>query len=171
MCSHSEKIKESIDHLVQRLYPKVKQQFKLIDTTHELSISNRDERSNAIIGLLNEMNTEFHSLYTYETRLVFPSILNALDKSKSDLQNYHPNITDLVFLTKKKEHRLIQLTSELVSELNNNNFEDTDQLINTMIFILQNEFVESRHHWNAVIHESIDSCSSFKSNKLSEINT
>lgn len=171
MCSHTEKIKESIDHLVQRLYPKVKHQFKLIDTTHELSISNRDEESNAIIGLLNEMKTEFHSLYTYETRLVFPSILNVLDKSKTDLQNYHPNITDLVFLTKKKEHRLIQLTSELVSELNKSNFEDTDQLINTLILILQNEFVESRHHWNAVIHESIDSCGSFKSNKLSEINT
>ena len=171
MCSHSEKIKESIDHLVQRLYPKVKQQFKLIDTAYELSISSRDEESNAIIGLLNEMQTEFHSLYTYETRLVFPSILNALDKSKSDLLNYHPNISDLVFLTKKKEHRLIQLTSELVNELNKRNFKDIDQLINTLTFILQNEFVESRYHWNAVIHDSINSCSRFKLNKLSEINT
>lgn len=171
MCSHSDKINESIEHLVQRLYPKVKQQFKLIDTTYELSISNRDEEGNAIIGLLNEMQTEFHSLYTYETRLVFPSILNVLDKSKIELQNYHPNITDLVFLTKKKEHRLNQLTIELVDELNHRNFNDTDQLINTLVFILQNEFIETRHHWNEVIQESLSNCGSFKTNKLSEINT
>lgn len=171
MCSHSEKIKESIDLLVQRLYPTLKHQFKLIDKTHELSISNRDEESNAIIGLLNEMQTEFHSLYTYETRLVFPSILNVLDKTKTELQNYHPNITDLVFLTKKKEHRLNHLTIELIDELNKRNFEDTDQLISTLVFILQNEFVEIRHQWNAVMQECINSCSSFKSNKLSEINT
>jgi hypothetical protein len=96
MCSHSLKIKESIDHLMLVLYPKVKEQFNLIDSCYVLGISNSDKERNAIISLLNDMQTEFSSLYTYESRLVFPSILNIIDNIKIELQNYHPNITDLV---------------------------------------------------------------------------
>jgi hypothetical protein len=171
MCSHSSKIKESIDHLMLLLYPKVKMQFDLIDSCYGLGISNEEKERNAIIGLLNDMQTEFNSLYTCEARLVFPSILNAIENCKIELQNYHPNITDLVYLTKKKEQRLNQLTIELVIELNKQHFEDINQHVKILNRILQKEFMESKQYWNALMQDCLKNCSSFKFNNLSEIKT
>jgi hypothetical protein len=103
MRSHSEKIKESIDHMLIQLYPTVRQRFKLIHMACEFDIYNRDQESNAIIDLLKEIEREFLSLYTYETRLVFPSILSLFDNCKTEQQNYHSNINDLVYLTQKRK--------------------------------------------------------------------
>ncbi len=170
MCSHSSKIKESIDHLMLVLYPKIKEQFDLIDSCYFLDISNGDKECNTIIGLLIDMKTEFSTLHTYESRFVFPSILNIIDNSKIELQNYHPNITDLLYLTKKKEQRLNQLTIEFVIELNKQHFEDINQHVKILISILQNKFVESKQQWNDLMQDCLDNCSSFNFNKLSEIN-
>jgi hypothetical protein len=152
------------------LYPKVKEQFNLIDSCYVLSITNSIKERKAIISLLNDMQTEFSSLHTYESRLVFPSILNMIDSSKIELQNYHPNITDLIYLTEKKEHKLNQLTIELATELKKRDFEDVEHHVEKLINILQNEFVESKQNWNALIHDCLNNCSNLKFNKLSEIN-
>lgn len=170
MCSHSQKIKESIDNLMLLLYPKVIEQFNLINSYYVLSISNRNKEHHSIIGLLNDMQIEFSSLHTYESRLVFPTILNVLDNSKIELQNYHPNITDLVYLTEKKEQKLNQLTIELALELKKHDFDYVEHHVELLINTLQNEFVESKQHWNALIQECLNNCSKFKFNKLSEIN-
>lgn len=171
MCSHSLKIKESIDQLMLLLYPKINEQFKLIDSCYVLGITNRDKEHYTFISLLNDMQTEFSSLYTYESRLVFPSILNIIDNCIIELQNYHPNITDLLYLTKKKEQKLYQLAIELASELNKYHFEDINQQIKILISIFQNEFVESKQHWNVLMQNCLDNCCNFNFNKLSEIKT
>jgi len=116
------------------------------------------------------MQLEFSSLHTYESRLVFPTILNVLGNSKIELQNYHPNITDLVYLTEKKEQKLNQLTIELALELKKHDFDDVEHHVELLINTLQNEFVESKQHWNALIQGCLNNCSKFKFNKLSEIN-
>jgi hypothetical protein len=108
---------------------------------------------------------------TYESRLVFPSILNIIDNCIIELQNYHPNITDLLYLTKKKEQKLYQLAIELASELNKYHFEDINQQIKILISIFQNEFVESKQHWNVLMQNCLDNCCNFNFNKLSEIKT
>ncbi|MCX6186121.1 MAG: hypothetical protein NTU43_03870 [Bacteroidetes bacterium] len=172
MCSHSDNTKEAIDGFTNKLYPAILHQFSLI-TTSDYYLANTflEESSEKIYFILKEMKTEFQSLITYEKRLVFPSILNAFDDSIIKQNNFHPNINDLLVLTKHKENRLSQLVAELINEINLLKFIEKDDSISSLVDLMQNDFVEKRHQWNNLIHECLHNCICLKKTNNSEINT
>jgi len=161
MCAHADNTNETIELLVQKLYPAIQHQFILISSCNDCVTSNPDNPNAALYNLLNELKNEFQSLITYENKLVFPSVIKVFDKKGANENSPTPSIADLLKLTKSKEQKIVQLATEVQAEISMMDLADKEATVNKLIHLFQNDFVSEKNKWNNMIQARLDSCSCF----------
>ncbi len=141
---------ECIKNLIHELYPSIQYQFVLI--TSENDLANTDNGANKKMNeLLNGLKNEFQSLTSYENKLVFPSVLKKFETNKQSDNTQQINIADLQQLTIGKEHRLMQMSDKLSSEIKKSKQSKKDSSIIKLTQIFKNDFAVQKSKWNQII--------------------
>jgi hypothetical protein len=156
MCLHAQSANDLIQLLMKVVYPSVQYHFLVVVWKGNFL---PEEKSNSTESLLSDLKSEFNSLFTYETKLVFPAVLRAFDKNTKSTANSNPDIYELLDLTQKKEKRIqnlvAQLKSNLLAETENKN--SLKQLVETF----DNEFFPAKNDWNNMIMQRLSTCACF----------
>lgn len=153
MCLHAQNANEFIQLLMKVIYPSVQYRFLVAVWKGNFL---PEEKSNCTENILSDLKSEFNSLYTYETKLVFPAVLRAFDKNIHKTKNNNPDIYELLELTQKKEKRIQNLTEQLKANLPNEN--ENKQSLMQLVETFENEFLPAKTEWNNMMMERLSSC-------------
>ncbi|TAH11691.1 MAG: hypothetical protein EAZ12_03580 [Sphingobacteriia bacterium] len=159
MCKHADQTKEVIDHLLNDVYPLLDLKIDHALQCFNLGASITPEKD-LINDLLVNLKHEFHSLATYEEKLVFPSVLKVFHakKAKTSL----PNLGDLLQLTNRKENRINHYVAKIDQLINYHLWETGKQ--EELVYAFSNNFVQEKACWNKMIQDRLSSCNCFKKN-------
>ncbi len=157
MCKHADHTNEIIDHLNNDVYHLLQLSINNSISCDFLKESNAPEKP-IVIDLLALIKNEFQSLITYEQKLVFPSVLKVFLAKKSS--ESLPNLSDLLQLTKSKEHKLMHHIDKLALVLKNKSWNTAlqDNLVKSFL----DNFVNEKMQWNKMIQDRVESCGCFK---------
>jgi len=161
MCAHANNTNESIELLVQNLYPAIQHQIILCSSCINCISENPNNPNAALYQLLNELKIEFQSLLTYEIKLVFPSIIKVFDKNSKHQNSSAPSIEDLLHLTQSKEQKIIELASDMKIQISISDFSDMDSSVCKLIELFINDFAIEKTKWNNMIQARLLSCACF----------
>lgn len=159
MCKHADHTKEIIDHLLEEVYPLLELKIKYALDCTNLQHSSAPEKQ-VMTDLITDLKNEFHSLVTYEQKLVFPSVLKVF-LAKKENENL-PNLGDLLQLTKSKEHKLNHRAKRLALMLEVPMWDTQAQNILANAFLT--DFATEKLNWYKMIEDRTNSCSCFKKN-------
>ncbi len=159
MCNHSDQTKQIIDHLSNEVYKTLEIKIKKALDCKIFAKSTIPEKQ-IVVDLILQIKDEFHSLITYEQKLVFPSVLKVFLAKKVNAEL--PDIANLLQLTISKEHKLINYVKKMAIVLKNNLWETQAQ--NDLVSAFLIDFVHEKMLWNKMILERISSCGCFKKN-------
>ncbi len=159
MCKHADHTKEIIDHLLKDVYPLLDLRINNALQCFNLGGSIAPEKD-LVNDLLVNLKNEFHSLTTYEEKLVFPSVLKVFHAKKA--KTTLPNLGDLLQLTNRKENRINHYVAKIDQLINNHlwDTENQEELVNAF----SHNFVTEKASWNKMIQDRITSCDCFKKN-------
>ncbi len=130
-----------IQSITDQLYPVIMDHLK---TIQPLKIKYLEDDSFAnIFDLLDELNDEFVSLSKYETRLMFPLILNLLKEDCKSMENCN-HATELQNLITKKEDRINNLVLSLEVEAELLEPEKKEPLL-SIINIFAHNYTNTKH--------------------------
>ncbi|HEY0297710.1 MAG TPA: hypothetical protein VGB84_00680 [Arachidicoccus sp.] len=164
MCNSYEQTQRIIQSITQQLYPSIQYQFVLISRYSDFSNGLADsEFPEMLWSLVNELDGTFQSLYAYETKMVFPSVLKYFDKDATASRRRLPDIAELLQITNTKEVRLSILARELDMQLRtiNDESEQTEILKNIARLFLF-DFEEMKSQWNISVNDKLVNCTCFK---------
>ncbi len=159
MCKHADNTKEIIDHLIKDVYPLLNQEIDKAAHCTNLELSNVPEKE-MVKDLLIHLKNEFHSLATYEEKLVFPSVLKVFNAKKE--QTVLPNLVDLLRLTRSKEHKINDYVKKINILISNHLWET--ELQDHLVEMFSNNFFKEKAVWNNMIEDRVASCGCFKKN-------
>ena len=159
MCKHADHTKEIIDHLLKDVYPLLNQEISSVIQCTNLDLSKVPEKD-LVKDLLINLKNEFHSLVTYEAKLVFPSVLKVFNAKKE--QTALPNLVDLFQLTRSKEHKINHYVKKIEALLSNHLWETN--MLDHLVDSFKSNFVNEKDLWNKMIQDRIASCGCFKKN-------
>lgn len=157
MCKHADHTKEIIDHLLKDVYPLLNQEINNAEQCTNLELSKVPEKE-MIKDLLINLKNEFHSLATYEEKLVFPSVLKVFSAKKE--QTALPNLVDLLKLTRSKEHKINHYIKKIEALVSNHLWETNRQ--DNLVEVFKNNFIKEKAVWNKMIEDRVASCGCFK---------
>ena len=172
MCKHAENTADLINTFLEDLYPELTNEIYFVNQA--LLVDGGKHYSQQIHEIFAGIKNEFNSLKAYEIKLVFPAVLKAFDKKKSNRHNEDksPNIAELQKLTNVKVQRLLALTDELNKIVSESNYAKKHQEFERINSIFNVRFFECRKRWNAMLDERLQTCACFKTSLLPhKINT
>jgi len=164
MCNHADHTNKIIDHLKIEVYPLLQSAISSSIDCKFLKESSAPEKP-IVMELLDQIENEFQSLITYEQKLVFPSVLKVFKAKKSSTSL--PNLSDLLQLTKSKEHKLIHHIAKLELALKHKKWDSVLQ--DNLVYIFLEDFVHEKLLWNKMIQDRIESCGCFKRNFFDQV--
>lgn len=159
MCGHSDSADKITQKIEQELYPAIKEQFCLAET---------DIDDVHFYVALTALKTEFLLLSTYETRLVFPSILKVFNTKHLTKLPELPNIAELQQLTRHKEQRLLQLVQAFAKEYEK--AEVPNPAADKLIRLFFEDFILIKNEWNNMISIWSKGCACFQRANLLTLN-
>jgi hypothetical protein len=156
MCLHAQSANDLIQLLMKVVYPSVQYHFLVVVWKGNFL---PEEKCNGTEHILSDLKTEFNSLFTYETKLVFPAILRTFDKNINGNFHSSPDIYELLELTQKKEKRIQNLIRQLKMqiEIDQINQESLKQLIECF----EKDFFPVKADWNDLITQRLATCACF----------
>ncbi|MCS6818974.1 MAG: hypothetical protein RMJ53_00710 [Chitinophagales bacterium] len=157
MCLHAQSANDLIQFLMKVVYPSV--QYHFLEVVWKGNFL-PEEKSNGVDHILSDLKSEFNSLYTYETKLVFPAVLRTFDKNIQYRVTNTPDIYELVDLTRRKENRMRTLIDELKKHVLPES--EKNQSIEKLIDSFETEFFPAKEDWNDMINNRLSTCSCFK---------
>lgn len=146
MYSHAQTTKDLIQLLMKVIYPSIRYQFLMVIWKGDFM---QEDKTSGSEDVLNNLSSEFNSLFTYETKLVFPVVLRVFDKESDSLLNTEANVHELIELTQKKEKRIRQLLSDLKDSLAAD--AKRSQPIDLLIETFEKEFFPVKENWNNIL--------------------
>lgn len=159
MCGHSDSADKITRRIMEELYPTIKEQFSLAET---------DIDDVHCYVALTTLKTEFFLLSTYETRLVFPSILKVFNtKHLTELPEL-PNVAELHQLTRHKEQRLLQLVQAFLREYEK--AEVPNPAADKLIRLFYEDFTNIKNEWNNMVSIWSKGCACFQRSNLLILN-
>ncbi len=159
MCGHSDSADKIIQKIVHEVYPAIKEQFYLAET---------DVDDVHFYVALTALKTEFSLLSTYETRLVFPSILKVFNTKHHTALPELPNIAELQQLTRHKEQRLLQLVQGFAKEYAKT--EMKNPAVDKLIRLFYEDFTLIKNEWNNMVSVWQKGCACFQKTNLLLLN-
>ena len=159
MCNHADQTKQIIDHLSNEVYKTLELKIKKALDCKIFARTTIPEKQ-IVVDLILQIKDEFHSLITYEQKLVFPSVLKVFLAKKVSAEL--PDLANLFQLTNSKEHKLINYVRKMAIVLNKILW-DT-QVQDDLVSAFLNDFLHEKMLWNKMIQERISSCGCFKKN-------
>jgi hypothetical protein len=159
MCRHATNTNDSIDGLINDLYPRVVAQLDAA-----LPIVKQLPAHKPYLTLADaffNLRQEFLSLAAYEDRLVFPSVMKVFSQKKGQPPTRHPNIAELQALTKIKEQKLQLLTLQLADQLQGIKHAQAHRALQRICGIMLSEFAEAKQAWNSMIDDRRSTCACF----------
>lgn len=159
MCKHADHTEEIINHLIKDVYPVL--DLRIDDALHCSNLeSSKVPEKDLVHNLLFNLKDEFHSLATYEQKLVFPSVLKVFHAKKA--KTTLPNLGDLLQLTRRKEDKINHYVLKINALIANHLWktEKQEKLVNEFT----KSFAAEKMLWNKMIQDRITSCECFKKN-------
>lgn len=164
-CDHLEETRRHIQKIVQKIYPELQYRFVLIGSYSNFETGASDNPfTSELLVLANELKSVFHTLITYETELVFPSVLKYFDNNGAEVKGQLPDITELLSTTKAKEKQLLKLCDEVSSRLQKTGADQLPQKENIALIVsfLQNDFKKTKEQWNEMLKDRMNNCACFR---------
>ena len=157
MCLHAQTANNLIQLLMKVVYPSVQYHFLVASWKNNVVLN--DEDNCTIEDIVSDLKTEFNSLFSYETKLVFSAVLRAFE-AEANATYASPNINELIDLTQKKEKRIQHLLQDLKATITiqDKNYEPLKQLVTAF----EIEFFPAKEDWNDMITNRLATCACFK---------
>jgi len=143
MTARKQTAKYLIQLLMKEVYPSIQYHFLMMVWKGDFLL---EEKKSGTEEVLSNLRTEFNSLYTYETKLVFPAVLKAFDENTT---NQPSNISELIVLTQKKEHRIKQLIEDLKESMVLQGEENAT--VSQLIATFEEDFFSTKEDWNSMV--------------------
>ncbi len=157
MCNHADQTSQIIEHLSNEVYPMLELKIqKALDC--KILAKNTIPEKQIVVDLILQIKDEFHSLVTYEQKLVFPSVLKVFLAKKASAEL--PDLANLLQLTSSKEHKLINYVRKMAIVMKHKLLDTHAQ--DDLISAFLNDFVNEKMHWNKMIQDRLSSCGCFK---------
>ncbi len=151
MCVTIHKYQLAINRFQLEIYPAVQYALEAINTIEPGVL---DEQ---YIAAVNNLQKEFHSLETFERKLIFPAVLSLFDEHGKEKQ-FTPDIAEILNLCIAKEERLSIYIDEIKSMLEEEMETDTNDIIDPWHLRLQqlsdifiNRFMPARQQWSHLL--------------------
>lgn len=164
-CDHLEATSRHIQKIVQEIYPELQYRLVLIGSYSNFATAASDDPFiSELLVLANELKSVFHTLATYETKLVFPSVLKYFNKNGAEINGQLPDIAELLSMTKSKEKQLLKLCDEINLRLKKTDtagFPQKENIALTVSFF-QNDFKKTKAQWNEMLKDRMNNCACFR---------
>ena len=161
MCEHANQTNEFMNHLTLELYPALGQKIHNALNCSFMQGSETPEKQ-VMADLISDIKNEFHSLITYEKKLVFPSVLKVCEEKKENEKL--PNLLDLLQLTRSKEHKLMHHVRRLIILLEVPLWNTREQ--EELARAFSHDFAAKKLEWYKLIEELVNTCDVFHKNYM-----
>jgi hypothetical protein len=154
MCLTVNKYATTIQKISTEVYPVLQQQLDKLFYTRTKQVDNIFSQKIA------DLHNQFSSLTKYELKLIFPAVLSVF--KKTDLQQqFHPNTSEILSLTRSKEEKIENLLfslEDLITAQKNNPDLDTETATNIaaleiLIQSFNKAFFPIKKNWNQLMLE------------------
>lgn len=165
-CNHYEETSRYIQKILEEVYPTI--QYQLIMIGSHSNFENayfRDPFISELYVLINELRSVFHALITYETTLVFPSVLKYFDNNGIAKDGQLPDVAELQSMTKSKERHILKLCDNIDIHLKKADISALPQQENIALIVsfFQSEFKKNKEQWNRMLNNRMSNCACFRS--------
>jgi hypothetical protein len=152
MCFTTDKYQTTIQRLETEIYP------ALHEALNDFDINEAEPLSDLIKMSIPSLQKEFHSLETYETKLIFPAILALVNDSNTD-KYFSPDISGIINLTQSKEDRLNNYINQIAAILDEAAFTraddaDTNLIAGKLQYLTEyfyNQFLPAKQVWKHLL--------------------
>lgn len=163
MCKHAQHLGDQVKKFQEITYPHL-----TIVLTHALhcNAANRAAIPEKKVAkeVIHAIQTEFHSLITYEQKLVFPAILQLFDHKHNS--KHTPDLANLLKLTKSKEHKLHGYVGTLHTILQIEALQVHSGCETRVVSQFEQVFFPDKQVWNQLITDRINNCACFRKNMI-----
>jgi|694.fasta_scaffold03023_10 hypothetical protein len=153
-----------INHLLTEVYPVLDCKIDNAIQCSKLAHSKVPEK-HLVNDLLIKLKNEFHSLITYEQKLVFPSVLKVFHAKKNQI--VPPNLFDLLQLTRKKEEKINHYVLKIALLISNHLWKTQKQ--EDLVNAFTGSFATEKNVWNKLIQDKIVSYACFKKHNFKNV--
>jgi hypothetical protein len=157
MRKHADHTELIINHLLTEVYPILECKIELAIHCSKLAYS-KEPAKFLVNDLLIKIKNEFHSLITYEQKLVFPSVLKVFNAKKNQIAV--PNLSDLLQLTRSKEEKINHYVLKISILISNHLWQTQKQ--EDLVHAFTESFTAEKTAWNKMIQDRIASRGFFK---------
>ncbi|HNP20436.1 MAG TPA: hypothetical protein PKM63_08515 [Panacibacter sp.] len=162
MCVTIQKYQVAVNRFQLEIYPAVQYALEAINT---IEAGVLDEQ---YISAVNNLQKEFHSLETFERKLIFPAVLSLFDENGKEKQ-FTPDIAEILNLCIAKEERLSTYVDEIKSMLEGETERESNTSIDPWHLRMQqlsdiflNRFMPARQQWIRLLLQLESSGHAFK---------
>lgn len=164
-CNHFEDTSNHIEKIVREIYPAIQYRLVLIGSYSNFNNQRCEDPFVAeLSALANELKSIFFALASYETKLVFPSVLKYFDKNRALANEQLPDINELISLTRSKEKQLLKLCDEINIRLHKTAPADFPQKanLNAVVCFFLSDFKTAKAKWNEMLKDRLLNCACFQ---------
>jgi hypothetical protein len=163
MCKHVQHLGEQVRKFQEITYPHLTVVLSHALQCNVASQSAIPEKKVAK-DVIQAIQSEFHSLITYEQKLVFPAILQLFDHKHRS--KHTPDLAHLLQLTKSKEHKLHGFVGTLYAVLQTDALQIHSGCEARVVSKFEDMFFPEKQIWNQMIADRINHCACFRKNMI-----
>lgn len=163
MCKHAQQLGDQVRKFQELTYPHL-----TIVLSHALQCNVANDAAipekKVVKEVIHVIQSEFHSLITYELKLVFPAILQLFDNKHNS--KHTPDLDNLLMLTKSKEHKLHGYIGTLYAILQIEALQIHSGCESRVVSEFEKFFFPGKQTWNQSIADRINNCACFRKNMI-----
>jgi len=159
MCKTNDQLKSQLTAFENVIYPELIQVLDIASSCDKPETTTH-EGMQVPKEMVASIQAVFHSLVTYEKKLVFPAIAQLFEKAS--IATHTPNLADLLQLTKSKEHKIHSLVRTLETVLQTDALRIHSSCYDKLIEKFDTHFFTAKDNWNTILMHKINNCACFR---------